>query len=156
MRLALGADHRGLALKQFLSDSLIAAGHTVQDLGTHATESADHPLIAFAVGEAVQQGTADLGILMCGSGLGVCIAANKVPGIAAAPAWNPDLARLTRAHNGANVLCLPADFLAPWYALQIVHAFLETEPDGTDRYVRRRKQVAQYERSHPALAIAED
>lgn len=158
MQLALGADHRGYSLKGFLSEALHAAGHTIIDCGSHNGDAVDHPPIAFAVGEAVTNGQADLGILMCGSGLGVCIAANKVPGIAAASAWNPELARLTRAHNGANVLCLPADFLAPWYALQIVEAFLASAPDPTDRYVRRREQVAGYEKTHsctdPAPPVA--
>ncbi|MCG3151697.1 MAG: Ribose-5-phosphate isomerase B [bacterium] len=155
MRLALGSDHRGYDLKAMLTAHLQAAGHEVFDLGTHNSEPTDHPLIAFAVGEAVAHGEADLGILMCGSGLGVCIAANKVPGVAAAPAWNPDLARLSREHNGANVLCLPADFLAPWYALQIVEAFMKGLPNSAERFVRRREQVARYEQAHSTAPTAD-
>jgi len=154
MHLALGADHRGFALKSILTEALTMEGHTILDCGSHNGDPVDHPPIAFAVGEAVTAGKAELGILMCGSGLGVCIAANKVPGIAAASAWNPELARLTRAHNGANVLCLPADFLAPWYALQIVLAFLKSEPDDTERYVRRRGQVADYEQTHSSESVS--
>lgn len=145
MRIALGSDHRGFPLKEHLAEILQQDGHTVLDLGTHSIEAADHPLFAIAVGEAVAGGEADLGIVICGSGLGVCIAANKVPGVMAAAAWNTDLARLARAHNGANVLCLGAEFLGPGYAELIARAFIAEPVDPLERYARRRAQIGAYE-----------
>ena len=145
MRIALGNDHRGYPLKMHLAALLTEQGHEVVDLGAHSTESSDHPLFARAVGELIASGGADRGILTCGSGLGVSIAANKVPGVVAALVWNAELARLARKHNGANVLCLAADFVAEYYAAECVLAFLEAEMDHTERYVRRRGQIAQYE-----------
>ncbi|HYE76685.1 MAG TPA: RpiB/LacA/LacB family sugar-phosphate isomerase [bacterium] len=144
MRIALGNDHRGYHLKKRLVDRLQGEGYVVLDLGAHDAEPSDHPLFAQAVGEAVAGGEADLGICICGSGIGVSIAANKVPGAYAALVWNPELARLCRQHNGANILCLAADFTAAHYAELCVRAFLEAEPDPAERYERRRAQVAGY------------
>lgn len=106
MKLVIGADHGGLGLKTTLVPLLVAAGHEVVDLGTHTTESVDYPTYAHAVGEAVLRGEASLGVLICGTGIGMSVAANKIPGIRAALVSEPHSARLAREHNDAQVLCL--------------------------------------------------
>ncbi|MEO7995649.1 MAG: RpiB/LacA/LacB family sugar-phosphate isomerase, partial [bacterium] len=126
MRIAIGNDHRGYSLKCYLSERLTALGHVVEDCGSHSLLSADHPLYAQAVAEMVAAGEAELGILACGSGIGVSIAANKVPGIAAALITTVEAAKASRQHNGANIACFGADYLAPWYVEQCVLAFLAT------------------------------
>jgi ribose 5-phosphate isomerase B len=141
MRIALGADHAGFDLKNHLRDSLRAAGHHVDDAGTHSPESADYPDYAGAVARAVASGSADRGILVCGSGVGMSIAANKVRGVRAALAYSREAAVLTRAHNDANVLTLGARFLDVATALELVEVFLATPFDG-GRHQRRIEKIA--------------
>ncbi|MBM3890170.1 MAG: ribose 5-phosphate isomerase B [Verrucomicrobia bacterium] len=136
IRIAVGADHAGLELKNAVKDILAKAGHTCEDLGTHTAQSCDYPDFAHAVAREVADGKADFGILCCKTGVGMSITANKVPGIRAALVTEPEVARLTRAHNDANVLCLGA-VETPRDKLQaILDAFLTTEFEG-GRHARR-------------------
>ena len=126
MKVALGADHAGFELKEALSSYLTAAGHEVADLGTHSTQSTDYPDYAAAVGRAVSAGEAERGVLVCGTGIGMAIAANKVPGVRAANGYDLTSAHLARAHNDANVLTLGGRLLAAWKAQAILEEFLST------------------------------
>jgi ribose 5-phosphate isomerase B len=132
----IGADHAGFELKARLIEELSHLGYQPLDLGTHSAESTDYPPIAHAVARRVQGGEAARGILMCGTGLGMAYAANRHRGIRAAVAWNPEVARLSREHNDANVLVLPARCIPEAEALAILHAWLDTEFAG-GRHARR-------------------
>jgi ribose 5-phosphate isomerase B len=134
--IALGADHAGFELKQILSRWLSEQGHLVSDFGTHSTDSVDYPDIAAAVARAVRVGAAERGLLVCGSGVGMAIAANKVAGIRAAVAGDVVTARLCREHNDTNVLALGARAVGREAAVAIVHAWLETDFAG-GRHARR-------------------
>src|SRR5688572_222100 len=111
MKIAIAADHAGFQLKEKLRDSLRQRGHETMDLGTTSEESTDYPDYAAAVAREVASGRADRGLLVCSTGVGMSIAANKVPGVRAALGTNPEEVRLTRAHNNANVLALGAKFI---------------------------------------------
>lgn len=126
-QLAIGADHGGVALKADLVKHLRAAGHQVEDLGTHSSEAVDYPVFARAVAEAVAGGRAELGIMIDGAGIGSSMAANKVPGVRAALAYDVSSARNSREHNDANVLTLGAGLIGPGLANQIVDVWLATE-----------------------------
>ena len=143
MIIAIGGDHRGHALKTRLIEAVQAAGHRTQDCGC-GEEPADYPVPAIAVGEAVADGRADRGILICGSGIGVCMAANKVAGVRAALCHDPEAARQTRQHNDANVLCLSGDRTAGEAAVAIAEAFLAAEFAG-GRHGRRVDLITAYE-----------
>lgn len=136
MRIAIGCDHRGLNLKKAIIRSLSDAGHQFDDAGTNDTASVDYPDIAVKVGKAVASGKAEYGILICGTGLGMCIAANKIKGIRAANCGDSFCAERSRAHNNANVLCLGGDILSEASALEIVNTFISTEFLG-GRHQRR-------------------
>lgn len=133
---AVGGDHAGFILKKRIMDHLKEAGVVVLDLGTNGMESTDYPDFAHAVATAVEDQRADLGILVCGSGNGVNMVANKHRGVRAALAWKPELAALARSHNNANVLSLPARFIEEGEALAAVDDFLRTEFEG-GRHQRR-------------------
>ncbi len=145
MTIAIGADHRGFKLKEAIKRRLDALHHRVVDVGTDSEESVDYTDFAIETAEMVARGEADRGVLICGSGAGMSIAANKVKGIRAALAVSPEGARLARAHNDANVLTLGA-----WQGddekqvLAIVEAFLETEFEG-GRHARRVDKIRAYE-----------
>ena len=131
MRLALGSDHAGYDLKMFLVGALAELGHDVVDLGTSdAVHSVDYPDFGAAVGRAVVSGRAELGVALCGTGIGIAMAANKVAGVRAAVVHDVTSARLAREHNHANVLCLGGRLLGPVVALDAVSAWLATEPAG--------------------------
>jgi len=153
--IAIGADHAGYALKEKLKAWLSADGHRVIDHGTHSTDSVDYPDYAAAVAESVRSGRAERGVLVCGSGIGMAMAANKVAGVRAAVAADPDVARLARQHNDANVLALGARLTAPMHALQVVHAWLATPFEG-GRHARRVDKLAQLDglRKEQALDAA--
>ncbi|MDE3065874.1 MAG: ribose 5-phosphate isomerase B [Acidobacteriota bacterium] len=137
MRIALGSDHAGYDLKAALVSTLTAWGHDVLDLGTrNAQDSVDYPDFGEAVGRAVAEGQADLGVAVCGTGIGVSIAANKVPGVRAALAHDATSARLAREHNHANVLCLGARLIGVPVAVDAVEAWLTATP-GEGRHLRR-------------------
>ena len=128
--MALGADHAGVALKDELVTHLESRGVKVLDLGTHGTDRVDYPDFGAAVGRAVAGGDADLGVAVCGSGLGICMAANKVPGVRAATVHDATSARLTRQHNDANVICLGERLTGAEVAKDAVDAWLDAEFEG--------------------------
>lgn len=142
MKIAIGADHAGFDLKEVLVQSLRAQGREVLDCGTYSIESVDYPVYGRAVGRAVAAGDADTGIAVCGSGVGISIAANKVSGIRAAVVHDMTSARLARAHNDANVVCLGARLMGVEVALDILEAWLTTPFDSdSERHVRRVSQL---------------
>jgi ribose 5-phosphate isomerase B len=145
MKISLGADHAGFALKEHLRDVLAKAGHEVYDVGTDGTAPGDYPDYAAAVGREVANGTAERGILVCGSGVGMSIAANKINGVRAALGTNPEEVSVTRRHNNANVLTLGARFIEPPLAEELVRIFLETGFEG-GRHERRVEKISQLER----------
>jgi ribose 5-phosphate isomerase B len=149
MTVALGADHRGFRLKESLKEWLAGQGHRVLDFGTGSADSADYPDHAFLVGEAVAARRARRGILLCGSGIGMSIAANKVTGVRAALCLDERMAVASREHNDANVLCLAADRLTPARARRIVAAWLATKHAG-GRHRRRVGKIRRYERKPAA------
>ena len=130
MRIAAGSDHAGYHLKQQLADHLRELGHEVLDLGAHSTDRVDYPDYGAAVGRAVAGGEADLGLCVCGSGIGISIAANKVPGIRAAVVHDVTSGRLARQHNDANVVCVGERLTGPEVAKDAVEAFLAAEFEG--------------------------
>jgi len=130
MNIAIGSDHAGFELKQELLNYLRSNGFAPQDMGPNSADSVDYPDFAHKVAESVETGNTPLGILICGSGNGVCITANKHHGVRAALAWEPELASLARQHNNANVMCLPARFISQEKAFQIVDAYLNSEFEG--------------------------
>ena len=140
MKIAIGADHAGFALKEKLRQRLAAEGHEVEDFGPGTAESCDYPDFAQPVGREVSQGRADRGILVCSTGIGMCMAANKIAGVRAAPAQSEDEVRLTREHNDANVLTLGAKYLDEPQAMELVDLFLQTEFTG-GRHARRVAKV---------------
>ena len=144
MKLAIGSDHAGFAPKEQLRQSLAAAGNEVEDFGTDSPESCDYPDFAQAVGREVAQGRADRGILICSTGIGMAMAANKVDGVRAAPAQSEDEVRMTRQDNDANVLTLGARYLDEEHALDLIHVFLSTQFAG-GRHARRVAKIAQIE-----------
>ena len=144
MKIALGADHAGFELKQKIKQHLVQQGHNVDDRGTASTASVDYPDFARAVGEEVAHHDADLGILVCGSGIGMAIAANKVPGIRAANVSTENEASLSREHNNANVLTLGARILDEPHALAIVDKWLAT-PFAGGRHQQRVEKIRQIE-----------
>ncbi len=151
MKIAIGADHGGFDLKSTLSEHLRGAGHQVEDVGTLSCEAVDYPLFARAVAEAVAQGRADVGIMIDGAGIGSCMAANKVPGVRAALAYDLSSARNSREHNDANVLTLGAGLIGAGLARQITDTWLAaecTEP-------RHKKRVAIFDSELPDQGISE-
>lgn len=137
MRVALGSDHAGYDLKSTLAHTLTDWGHEVIDLGTdNATDSVDYPDFGAAVGRSVISGDAELGVAICGSGIGISIAANKVPGVRAAVVHDATSAHLAREHNHANVLCLGARMIGTPVAIDALGAWLNATP-GADRHVKR-------------------
>ena len=146
-RIVVGADHRGYELKGELVPWLRAQGYEVEDIGTQSTEPVDYPLFAFKVGEAVASGRFDRGILLCHSGNGIAIAANKVRGVRAALCLNVEHAEMARRHNDANVLVLGQDYIQPGAEKALVTTWLETPFDG-GRHARRVDQIREYEETH--------
>jgi ribose 5-phosphate isomerase B len=130
MRIAVGADHAGYLLKNTLADHLRELGHEVLDLGTRSEERVDYPDYGAAVGRSVARGMADMGLCVCGSGIGIAIAANKVPGIRAATVHDVTSAHLAREHNDANVLCIGERLTGPAVAVEIVDAFFSADFEG--------------------------
>ena len=139
-KIVIGSDHAGYDLKEKVKEQLEQKGIEVEDLGTDSSESVDYPDHAHPVAELVDNGTSDLGILICGSGNGVNMAANKHPNVRSALSWTPEIASLARAHNNANVLALPARFIDEDTARNIVEAFLSTEFEG-GRHERRVEKI---------------
>ncbi len=153
MRVALGADHAGFKLKDEIKGFLASQGLEVEDLGTHSEEPVDYPDVAERVATLVAGGGADLGILVCGTGIGQAIAANKVPGVRAAVANDVFTARLAREHNNANVLTLGARVVGVGLAMEIVRAFLEASFEG-GRHARRVEKIRALEARYMAEGVA--
>ena len=145
MKIAIGADHAGYELKEKVRRWLVQHGIEVDDLGTNSSESVDYPDYARAVAEEVSRKDAEFGILVCGSGIGMAIAANKVPGVRAANVTSEQEAELSRAHNDANVLTLGARLLDEHNAFQILDVWLST-PFAGGRHQRRVDKIAEIER----------
>ena len=139
-RIAIGCDHRGLALKEIIMPFLQNAGHSYQDFGCYSTEPVDYPDIAQKVGEAVASGNFDQGILICNTGIGISIAANKIKGVMAALCCDVFAAQRARQHNDANVLCLRGENIDTESALEIVKTFLATDFEG-GRHLRRVNKI---------------
>lgn len=147
MKIALGSDHGGFDLKAAIKTYLLEQGHEVKDFGTQSNASCDYPIYGEKVGEAVSSGDCDRGIVICGTGLGISMAANKVPGIRAAVCTNEFMAAMSREHNDANVLALGARVLGEGLALRIVGIWLETEFAG-DRHQRRIDKISDIEKKY--------
>lgn len=139
LKIAISADHAGFELKEALS--LLLKDKEIKDFGTDSSESVDYPDFAHPVAFAVENKEFDLGILICGSGNGIAITANKHQGIRAAICWNTELASLARKHNNANILCLPARFISIKEALKITETFLNTEFEG-GRHANRVNKIS--------------
>lgn len=152
MRIALGSDHAGFPLKHHLVQRLSGGTHTVLDFGTHDESPVDYPDFAEAVSRAVADGRADRGIVICGSGAGACIAANKVTGIRAMVAHDTYTAHQGVEHDDANVLCLGARVVGSNVADELVDAFLEASFTGEERHLRRLNKVLALEGSPPRTA----
>lgn len=141
MKVAIGCDHGGYALKQEVIETILAAGHEPLDLGTCDLEPVDYVDFAVRVAQAIVAGDAELGILTCGTGLGMSIAANKIPGLYAARAEDCYSARMAREHNGANILCVGARTTGPELAKEAIRAFLDAVPSPEPRHQRRRDKI---------------
>ena len=144
MRVAIGNDHSAVELKEIIADYVRELGHEAINLGTDTTQSCDYPLYGEKVGRAVVSGEADLGIAICGTGLGISLAANKVKGIRACVCSEPYTARMSRLHNNANVLCFGARVVGSELAKMITQVWLETEFEG-GRHQRRVDQIMEIE-----------
>lgn len=147
MRIAVASDHGGFRLKQEVINYLGLAGYEFEDLGTYSADSVDYPDFARAVAEAVRSGEFDRGIILCGTGIGVCIAANKVPGIRAALCHDTFSARAAREHNDANVLTMGERVIGPGLARDIVAAWLAAEFQG-GRHARRVAKITAIEEKY--------
>lgn len=153
MRIVVGADHRGYQLKGALADAIRAAGHEVLDVGTNGPESVDYPDIALFLGEAILDGRAERGVLVCGSGVGAAIATNKIAGIRAAICHDTYSAHQGVEHDDMNVLCLGSCVIGDELAREVVQAFLSAAFSGDERYRRRLAKVEQMERSKTAIPL---
>jgi len=145
--IAIGADHAGYSLKEDLKAWLGGSGHPVLDFGTHSLESVDYPDFAGPVADAVTSGAAARGVLVCGTGMGMAMAANKLEGVRAAVCLDPLMARMSREHNDANVLALGARLTDGRSAVEILQAWLET-PFAGGRHVRRVEKLMALEHGH--------
>jgi ribose 5-phosphate isomerase B len=144
MRIGIGSDHRGFKLKEFLKPVLEKAEYEVLDYGVFHETPADYPDTAFALCKELERGGIERGVLICGSGLGMSIAANKVKGVRAALCLNEKMARMARNHNDANVLVLAANFTSPAKAKKILTVWLKEKFEG-GRHLRRIKKILKYE-----------
>lgn len=141
MNIAIGGDHAGFDLKLKVINYLKEKGHEVQDFGPFNTDSVDYPDFVHPLAKSIEDNSNELGILICGSGNGVCMTANKYKNIRAGLCWEPELASLTRQHNDANVLCMPARFITEETGLEIVKSFVESEFEG-GRHQRRVDKIS--------------
>ena len=147
MHIAVGTDHRGYSIRGKVIELLERLGHTVEDMGTFSAEAVDYPDVAAAVSHKVSSGEAERGILVCGTGLGMCIAANKVRGVRAAPCHDDLTAEMSRRHNDTNVLCLSADLLGVRLIDRMIELWLNTPFEG-GRHARRLEKIAELEHEH--------
>ncbi len=141
MKISIGSDHAGYELKSFLIKALKAQEVQIVDFGTHSSDSVDYPDFAHPVSESVANAQSDFGIVVCGSGNGVAMAANKHSGIRCALCWLPEIAKLAKQHNNANIVALPARFITNNEALDIVNSFMEAKFEG-GRHGKRVEKIA--------------
>jgi len=145
MRIAVGTDHRGYSIRSKVIELVERLGHEVEDLGTFSSDAVDYPDIASLVSQKVSRGEVDRGILVCGTGLGMCIAANKFHGVRAAPCHDDLTAEMSRRHNDTNILCLSADLLGERLIDRMVELWLSTPFEG-GRHARRVEKIRELER----------
>jgi ribose 5-phosphate isomerase B len=155
MKIMIGGDHGGYDLKLLVVECLKKQGHEVEDIGAFGHESVDYPQYAVQVAEAVAGGKVDRGILICGSGIGMCMTANRISGARAALVSEPYAARMSRRHNDSNILCLGGRFLGDQLALEIVSAWLQEDFEG-GRHQRRLDLIDQLTLKHQAQKAAKD
>lgn len=148
MKVAIGSDHRGFDVKRRLVAMLQQLGHEVFDLGTESSDAVDYPDFAFHVARAVSERRVERGILICGTGIGMCIAANKVTGVRAAACHDSITVEMSRRHNDANVLCLSADLLGEELIERMVRIWLQTEFEA-GRHARRVDKIMRFEQDSP-------
>jgi ribose 5-phosphate isomerase B len=144
MRIAIASDHRGYVIKGKILALIAELGHQASDMGTDSSESVDYPDYGAKVAQAVSEGSVDRGILICGTGMGMCITANKFPGVRACTCHDDLTAEMSRRHNDANVLCLSADLLGDRLVNRMVEIWLKTEFEG-GRHARRIEKIGQIE-----------
>src|SRR5437870_5033460 len=147
MKIIVGNDHRGFAVKQKLTAYIKSLGHEVIDAGSFSEEYSDYPDFAFIVAERVGAGECERGLLLCGTGTGMCIAANKVHGVRAASCHDLVTAEMSRRHNDANVLCLSADLLGEELIDRMMRIWLQTDFEG-GRHARRVEKISKFEQEH--------
>lgn len=147
MKIAIASDHRGFAIKGKLLALIKELGHEVHDLGTDSSDSVDYPDFASKVAKVVSDGSMDRGILICGTGMGMCIVANKYPGVRAASCHDDLTAEMSRKHNDANIMCLSADLLGDRLVNRMVEIWLKTDFDG-GRHSRRVEKIAKIEQEN--------
>ncbi len=145
MRIAVGSDHRGFAIRSKVVELVQRLGHEVEDVGTYTPDAVDYPDVAAAVARKVSNGEMERGILICGTGLGMCIAANKFRGVRAAPCHDDLTAEMSRRHNDTNVLCLSADLLGERLIDRMIELWLSTPFEG-GRHARRIQKILDLER----------
>jgi ribose 5-phosphate isomerase B len=143
LKIAIGGDHAGFQLKEIIKSKLESEGYFLEDFGPFSDQSVDYPDFVHPVANSVENGEYNFGILICGSGNGVAMTANKHKDIRAAVCWNEMLAKLARAHNDANILCLAGRFLDDELAMEIVDTFLKTDFDG-GRHIKRIKKIIDF------------
>ena len=141
MKIAIGADHAGYDLKKVIIDFLTEKGNEVEDFGCYSEDSIDYPDYAHPVCDSIENGKNEFGVLICGSGNGISMAANKHQGIRAALSWEPEIAELGRLHNNANIVSIPARFISEETALKIIDVFFKTNFEG-GRHQRRVDKIA--------------
>ncbi|MGQ0636028.1 MAG: ribose 5-phosphate isomerase B [Planctomycetaceae bacterium] len=144
MRIAVASDHRGFAIKSKIIATISELGHEVLDMGTDSAESVDYPDFAIKVARSVSAAEVDRGILICGTGMGMCIAANKLPGVRACTCHDDLTAEMSRRHNDANVLCLSGDLLGDRLVSRMVDIWLKTDFEG-GRHARRIEKISKIE-----------
>lgn len=152
MKIVTGSDHAGFALKETLRVWLIEQGHEVIDVGTYTEERVDYPHFGALVGRAVASGEAEVGVAVCGSGQGICMAANKIPGVRGGVIRDSQDAEMTRRHNNANVACFGERFTEPGAALEALRVFLDTAFDG-GRHEGRVEMLARLDETNGAADI---
>ena len=145
MKIVIGSDHAGFNYKSRLIELAKSMGHTVLDIGTDSCQSVDYPDFGEKGARAVAYGEADIGILICGSGIGMDMVANKINGIRSAVCWNEETARLARDHNYANILCLGARFLSLEECIKITKIFINTPVSDEERHIRRVNKIMKVE-----------
>jgi len=149
MKVALASDHRGFTAKEKMKTYLGSRGHEVQDFGCNSATSCDYPDSSLPAAESVAKAKCDVGVMFCGTGIGMSMTANKVSGVRAALCHDELTAQLSRAHNDANVLCLPADLIGDELMRRVVDVWLSTRFDG-GRHERRVAKILEYERHKPS------